>query len=147
MEGAYSIDRAVHWLGVVGSVASLVGLLISGLVWRDVRRIRAFFLARARVPELIRAIQMHMAKLERCLEAYERSRTDFHSEMARTRGTLANLAPKLPRHAKKEVHAFLNALHVLSRGASKEEVRRVFDRLVGLLASVTQLEKDMKWSR
>ncbi len=147
MEGADSIGRAVYWLGILGSGASLVGLLISGVVWWNVRRIRSFFLARARVPELIRALQIHMTKLERHLEAYEESRSDFHSEMAKTKATLINLAPKLPRTTKKEVDVFLIALQVVSRSASKEEVRRVFDRLTTLLASVRHLEKDMKWSR
>jgi len=64
----FILDKTtLKWMTIIGTIASILSLIISGFVYLSVKKIRRFYLLNARVPELLENLSEHASKLSDCL--------------------------------------------------------------------------------
>lgn len=135
-------------LADAGSYASIVGLLISFWVLISLRRIRNQFLFQARYPTLKKAISGHSDALSKHLNVFPDSLEELESEFQPCLANLKNLKGKLSGATKKSVHRVIVMIAEIPKPLSencKQDVRNVYNALVGLEAELKNLSEDQKW--
>jgi hypothetical protein len=145
-----------EWVGLAADVASIAGLTITILVWRQVRSIKRSFVLRARIPEILIALKSINANLLNGFGAPGEPSRDPRADLARLHAVLVNLLQKVERPQRALVKALqdeiregnrLTALNLpLLQGISRDAIWQVYFGVEGLLESLKQVTKDNKWS-
>ena len=143
-------------LGVAGDIASVAGLVISVIVWLQVRSIKRSFVLRARLPELLVALRAISADLLKVLKNSDMQPGDPRAELARLNALLTHLMDKVERPQREMAKRILD---VSREGGSRrlvtvswkeqqqrDEVWQVYFGVEESIESLTQVNKDSKWS-
>jgi len=137
----------------IGSIASIVGLIVTVFLLVEARSIKNSFLRRARLPEVNRELMKLTSKLSDRLKDWENSKTLAVEIFSQIKALLENIKPKLPSEEKKKVEEYLQHLHpkkyfIMSCSLSDLTENDAWDRyteLSGLVTTLQQLAKDSKW--
>jgi len=123
-------------LGGYGSLASIFGLVVSLFVLRDVRKVRAAFLFKARVPQLVQEIG------DICTELIELE--DFRQAtrlVSKINAKLTSLKRHVPRSLEKDLEATLKTIET-ARIANKESINKVYQSTQYTLEQVKEFVAD-----
>lgn len=145
------------WVSLTADTGSVVGLIITIAVWFQARAIRKSFVAKARLPELSTNLKAISSDLLKRLEDRSSHSQDFTPVIARLRGLLTNLQPKVNGSQHEMVRVLLklcggeySRIFFWKSGASHsfttDRVWRIYGDTQGLLEALNQAAKDSKWS-
>src|SRR2546430_1945606 len=96
-------------LATLGSVASLLSLILTAYVLIELRRIRSLYLFKARVPDLIGRLSQHSSNLSNYLSDFDNSLPDIVKELAVSEAVMTSLTKKLGGDPLKSVKALLQS--------------------------------------
>ena len=134
-------------LAIVGSIASVVGLVITIVVLLNVRRIEQSYARQALVPRLGSKLAANAKNLNKSLrtKAFDK----IGPELAKCRANLEGLARALPESEKTAVQNLLGAVSgELQKGEatrSDERLLRIVDELKAIVQQIKNLEDEWKW--
>ncbi len=137
----------------IGSISSIIGLVVTVFLFIEARSIKNSFLRRARLPEVNRELLKFTSQLSERLKDWENSKTDAIETFSQIKALLENIKPKLPSEEKKKVDEYLQQLHpkkylIINGSLSDLNEDDAWDRyteLSGLVTTLQQLAKDSKW--
>jgi|AntDeeMinimDraft_4_1070355.scaffolds.fasta_scaffold05561_4 hypothetical protein len=140
-------------LNKIGSVSSILGLVVTLFLLYEARKIRNSFLRRARLPEVNRDLLKSTSQLSDNLKNWSADKNPSLETFSTIKALLENIREKLPSDEKRKVDEYLSNLHSkkwwfingpLSELTEDEAWSRYTD-LSGLVTSLQQLAKDSKW--
>ncbi len=139
----------------IGSISSIVGLIVTVFLFAEARRIKNSFLRRARLPEVNRELIKLSSNLSDRLKDWENSKTLAIETFSQIKALLENIKPKLPSEEKKKVAEYLQQLHpkkyfIYDSSLSDLTEDDGWDRyteLSGLVTTLQQLAKDSRWDQ
>lgn len=137
----------------LGSISSILGLIVTFFLFIEARKIQKSFLRKARLPEVNKELMKLASLLSERLKKWETDKTSAIEVFSTIKALLENIKPKLPSEEKKKVESYLIQLHPkkylfidcsLSQLSEDEAWERYTD-LSGLVTTLQQLAKDSKW--
>lgn len=137
----------------IGSISSMIGLIVTIFLFLEARKIKNSFLRRARLPEVNRDLAKAASQLSENLKKWEVNKTPSLKTFSTIKALLENIKPKLPPEEKKKVDDYLSRLHPkkywlindsLSELSEDDAWQRYTD-LSGIVTALQQLAKDSKW--
>lgn len=137
----------------LGSISSIVGLVVTIFLLLEAKKIRNSFLRRARLPEVNRELAKASSQLSENLKKWENDKTPSLETFSTINALLENIKPKLPPEEKRKVEHYLIRLHptkywLLKDSLSvltEDQVWERYTELSGLVTTLQQLAKDSKW--
>lgn len=146
-----------EWLqniNTYGSMASIVGLIVTIFLFIEARSIRKSFLRRARLPELNKDLAKAASKISVHIKTWESNNEPVLEEFLHAKALLENIKKKLPDDERKMVERYLKRLQAkgfLSRkreisDLNREEAFQLYSELNGLVTSLCELAKDNTWN-
>ncbi len=138
--------EAERILAMLGSVASVVGLVLTGIVFHRVAAIRRHFLFKARIPDLLSSLAKHSKALSDALASFDRDSRACDEAIERTAATLRNLQSKLASSDQRQLCQALDKIRRHSRPVLKDEAWGTYVDIQGILESTKHLHSDESWT-
>ncbi len=140
-------------LNKIGSISSMVGLVVTVFLFLEARKIKNSFLRRARLPEINRELVKSTSQLSDRLKKWSDDKTPSIETFSTIKALLENIKSKLPPEEKKKVDGYLLLLHpkkyLIIKGSlselTEDEAWKRYTELSGLVTALQQLAKDSKW--
>ncbi|MDI6792939.1 MAG: hypothetical protein QME81_08755 [bacterium] len=136
-------------LSDVGSIASIVGLILTLVVFISLRRIRSEFLFKVRVPELQESLKAHASKVFEYHRDYETSKKDeINKELAIAEVNLKSLARKTLGELKTSTKKLQKQIEEFRRNGkvrSKDELYEIYIEMIKLSEEITNFRRDDQW--
>lgn len=137
----------------LGSISSVIGLIVTVFLFIEARAIRNSFLRRARLPELNKELARATSQVSQHLKSWDEDKKPALESLSNVKALLENMKPKLPSDERKKVVAYLSRLQptkyfVLKTRItelSEDSAWELYTELSGLVTSLEQLAKDSKW--
>jgi len=136
------------WLSIAGNVSSILGLLVTLVVFVKLRHIHRSFLFQARLPDLRKKIAGHRSTISRLLSTFADSAHEIETEIHRCHANLQSLRRKLGRVHAGSVRNLLKQTREATKGPgspSRDKVRQIYLSLVLLEEELENLSRDIKW--
>jgi len=145
-----------EWLSdinIIGSAASIIGLIITIFLFMEARSIKKSFLCRARLPELNKKLAKAKSEISIDIKKWESNKDPVLEKFSHVKGLLENLKKKLPKDEHRMVKKYLNLLQpkrsfLKKRKISdlnKHEAFELYNELVTLVTSLREAVKDNAW--
>jgi hypothetical protein len=132
-------------VGSVGSVASIIGAIISIYVLLTVRKIENQFLFRVRVPEILKALKKNAGDLNEQLRQFESSHKSIEIIFSKVGSILKNLVPKISGSTKKSAKIFAKKLQKAKGKLSEDLAWALYTDLNAMIEELKQYHEDIKW--
>jgi len=140
-------------LNKIGSISSILGLIVTIFLFVEARKIRNSFLRRARLPEVNKELAKATSNVSDQLKNWSKDKTPALEAFSNVKALLENIKPKLPSEEKNKVNDYLSRLQpkkYLFVNTSLSELGEdsaweLYTELSGLVTSLQQLAKDSKW--
>lgn len=140
-------------LNKIGSISSILGLVITIFLFIEARKIRNSFLRRARLPEINKELAKVTSNVSEQLKNWDAEKTPALEAFSNVKALLENIKPKLPSEEKRKVGDYLNRLQPKKylfiktsiSELSEDAAWELYTELSGLVTSLQQLAKDSKW--
>jgi len=131
----------------IGSVASLVGSLISFRVLWTVRDLRRRALFKQRAPEAIRELKKRASRLNDLMLAFDENLFEIEKEVALTRETLKDLFDKSSGQTKTTIKDAISKIKQFrdgpASGKSRDTAREIYLQILVSAQSVEYLVADL----
>jgi len=140
-------------LNKIGSISSIIGLIVTIFLFVEARKIRDSFLRKARLPEINKELLKVASKVSGQLKNWGTDRNPALVAFSNIKALLENIKPKLPSKERKEVGDYLNQLqpkkYLFIRSSISEldedTAWELYAELSGLVTTLQQLANDSKW--
>ncbi len=140
-------------LNNIGSISSIIGLLVTIFLFLEAKKIRNSFIRKARLPEVNNDLVKSTSQLVENLRKWDDDKNPSIEIFSRVRALLENIKEKLPPEEKKKVKVYLQKLYpkkyyFINGPLSDLSVDEAWDRyteLSGLITTLQQSAKDSKW--
>ena len=140
------------WLNFLAAISSIVGVLLSILVYREAKEIRRSFLRKARLPELIADLGKTSKTLSKCLIDWPNEKRAGIKEIHVAVGLLENVEKKIPDEQRKRIRtaiAKLSKRRLFKKeavtDATEDQAWDYYNELSAAITALEQLVKDTKW--
>lgn len=147
-ESNAAIQPKTSALALAGDICSVLGLIITVVVFVKVRTIQRSFLVQARLPILRKKIRAHSAALSNMLNDFSSVNPDLEPEIRRCNANLENLCTKLDGSQAANVQrakTFTSELLKQAAPIDKSQIRKLHVALVGIEEELGNLTEDMQW--
>lgn len=141
------------WVTDFGTVSSIVGLLITILLFLEARKIRNSFVRRARLPEVIRDLLLANKTISKNLKNWTDEEKEGVRQFKIAKELLENIKPKLPDSEKKKIVIYIQKTENRKwlffsstiTSASSDKAWDLYSELSALITALQQLQKDSRW--
>jgi hypothetical protein len=133
----------------IGDFVSIASLLITIIVFYNVRKIRAYYSFTARIPALIDRLAGHTAKLAGYLKDFQNSSQPIEVELARSEATLELLKKMVDHDTKRSIEQVLTQIGRFrqTRPTSRYQLGKIHADMSKLADQVKDLQEERKWER
>jgi hypothetical protein len=139
------------YLSTVADALSVVGFIITIKVFLDLRKIKSFYVFKGRIPELIRNLDAHAARLASYYDDHDISRQGIKLELAQAEVTLNSIRRKVDRPTKRTVDAASEAISAyddtLMPHQSRELLWNVYIEIRKAVDELVNRQKDVEWEK
>ena len=132
----------------ISNAASILGLLLTILVFINLRSIKRSYIFTARAPELLEKLVKHGSNLSAYLKDFSNSRQEIELELAGAEIVLKSLRSKVGRRAKGSVKRVLKIVKS-SNGTNhtQDSLWTIYLEMQKLITEIQELQSDLKWDR
>jgi len=144
-----------EWLDLdkIGSMSSVIGLIVTIFLFVEARKIKNSFLRRARLPEVTKELAKASSQASTSLKNWHADKTSALEIFSNVKALLENIRSKLPSEEKRKVENYLNRLQpkkyiflkVSMSELDEDKAWELYTELSGLVTTLQQLAKDSKW--
>ena len=100
----------------IGSVASILGFLLTILIFLSLRSIRRFYVFTARVPELLSKLKKHAGEISKYQRNFSDSQQEIDLELKTAEVVLKSLKKKVGRQTKYSINKVLKTFNTYNNG-------------------------------
>lgn len=141
------------WVSDIGTISSIVGLVITIFLLLEARKIRSSFIRRARLPEVIRDLSSANKIIAKSLKDWASEEKEGVRQFKIAKELIENIKPKLPDSEKKKVGLYIQKLKErkwlffssMISSASSDKAWDLYSELSASITALQQLQKDSKW--
>ena len=140
-----------QWAQDLSTGFSLIGFFITAYVLVEVRRIKSAFLARARLPDLIKELSKAGSALNIHLGQWEKQRNEARGQIKIAAALIKSALTMLPKPEKSELELIHKKLVDAAQHFSDEEYSNIdagwdlYSDIQSCITSMNQVTKNMKW--
>lgn len=153
--GAVVLNLTTGWSWVTnatlsdwGALASVGGLALTAVVLFSVRRIKAYYVVRKRIPELAKRLAQHSLSISESLNDFDAFKGQLAEELVQAVATLESIRNKLNRSERKQVKDVLAELRKVDlKDLDEPVVRTCYLGFLRIQEHLKNLEADMAWER
>ena len=132
----------------IGSAASILGFLLTIIIFLTLRSIRRFYVFTARVPELLKKLINHASKISEYQKEFSNSQQEIELELAKTEVVLNSLKKKVSRQTKSAVNSMLKTVKSYNNSSNdSNSLWAVYVEIQKLITEIQELQSDLKWER
>jgi predicted PurR-regulated permease PerM len=132
----------------IGSVASILGLVLTILIFLSLRKIRRFYVFTARVPELLDKLTKHAGKISEYQKEFSNSQQEIELELSKAEVVLKSLKKKVSRQTKSSINNVLKTVKTYYNSISdSKSLWEVYVKIQILIDEIKELQLDIKWER
>ena len=137
------------WLNLerLGSLASIIGLVLTIYVFFGVRKIKQDFLFRVRLPSLLKKIQKHASTISIGLSDFPKSKNAIIEEFAIAEVNIQSLENKSSgaiRSSLKQLRLNIEKLRK-TEYIEKDSIRATYLQMNMVIQEITNIQEDDKW--
>lgn len=140
-----------QWAQDINTFLGLVGFIITVYVLIEVRSIKRSFMSRARLPEIVQALERAGSDLNANLSNWPSRRNEARSQVKIAASLLKSVATFLPKGEREEalrVHHKLNIAAQTFDDPIFNKAGRVWDLysdIQSIITTLTQVSKNLSW--
>jgi predicted PurR-regulated permease PerM len=133
----------------IGSVASILGFLLTILIFLSLRIIRRFYVFIARVPELLSKLIEHAGEISKYQKEFSDSQQEIELELSKAEVVLKSLKKKVGRQTKSSINKVLKTVKTYNNNSFNDSKRlwKVYVKIQILIDEINELQSDNKWKR
>ena len=136
------------FLSLIGTLASVAGLIITAITYVKVKNLEARYLFAARAPELVQRLNEQASNLVEYLRDFSRSTEPIRAELLQTVATLKSLERKASEHERASVKQLLKLIQEHdARVSSEESAWKIYSEIRKVEEEVRNAQEDLKWRR
>ena len=130
----------------LGNTASIISLIITVYLFYAVRKIKSFYVSKARVPELIRELKEHASHLAEFHRDFEDSSEQVLLEIGKAEVTLKSLRNKVQRPTRKSVSRVLKLIKTYTPFyRTKDNLWKIYVEMQKLIQEIAGAQSDRDW--
>ncbi len=130
---------------LLGNIASVLSVLITGWVLFELKRLRSQYLLQARLPDLVSSLKSKATELSKSLGDFRGSQHDIKAMLPIVTSTLKNLRSKLDGEPKSSVDRLIKYISHNELELDEEAAWLIYRDLLGVVETLKQFQKDIKW--
>lgn len=140
-----------QWAQDLNTSLSFIGFLVTAYTLYEVKRIKASFLARARLPDIIKELGKTGSALSSILGTWPNQRNKARSHIKVSATLIKSALPMLTGTDKKELLKIQEKLSIAAKGFSDpnypntNEAWDIYSDIQSCITTLTQVSKNMKW--
>ena len=137
-------------LSIAGNIASLVGVVISCYVVWDLQKIKKQFIFKARIPDLIKALEEHVKQLSASINTDDIRAIE--QIISITNPVLDNLSKKVHSDIRKNINILIEEIQAYDSMSNKElksgkdKAYKIHNSMLSIVEALKQQHEDSKWS-
>jgi hypothetical protein len=128
------------------NICSVLGLLVTLYVLKELNKIRRNYLLKARIPELMNSITSYSSKLNDGLGDFETNKKEIEVTLTKCDSVLNILKSKVDGTAKKQSIKIINSINNKKERLTVDKAWALYRDLLWLLECLKETERDIKWS-
>jgi hypothetical protein len=140
-----AVAPALRVLAILGDVASVIGFFLTIAVYIGLRRIRTFYVFRARVPELADRLREKASTIATLLADYEGSKQQIQIELAEVVVLARSVRDKSAGDPKVEAKQLLKLIQ--KRAEAADAAWGIYVQMQTLLVTLREIQLDLKWEK
>lgn len=130
----------------LGSAASILSLIITLYLFYAIRKIKSFYVSKARVPELIEQLEGYASNLADFHRDFKKSREQVLLEIGKAEVTLKSLKKKVGRPTRKSVTVVIRMIKNYSPyNQTQDNLWKIYVEMQKLIQEVIGLQSDRAW--
>ena len=146
----FILDKTtLKWMTIIGTIASILGLIISGFVYLSVKKIRRFYLLNARVPELLENLSEHASKLSDCLNSYSGRTNKIEMIIVDIEVSLNALRKKVQKNIKGQIDELMSLIKRIWENndldEQKKKLEKIHVNIYRIRKELQSLLEDSRW--
>ena len=135
-------------LADIGSLASILGFVLTIFILLALRSIRRSYRFTARVPELIAKLINHAGEIAVYQKEFSYSHQEIQLELAKIEVALKSLKKKVGRNTKSSINKLLKNVENYSNNSNDpKNLREIYVEMHKLISEIQELQSDLKWER
>lgn len=132
---------------ILGLFVSVVGLILTIVVYVKVKNLQEDYLFRGRVPVLVGELRQHATNLADYHRESASSRNLIEAELSRVRSTVKALEMKLGRSERASVTRLSERVNGFNTGMGKEALWAIYVQMQEVIEDVKNVQEDRSWNR
>ena len=129
-----------------GNIASIIALLLTIVIFFNLRNIKRFYSFTARVPELLEKMGKHAGQISSYQQDFSNSSREIELELGKAEIVLKALKNKVSRGTKSSVKRVLKAIEYYGRTEKDpDKLWTVYVEIQKLIEEFQELQSDSKW--
>jgi hypothetical protein len=135
-------------LSDIGTVSSIIGLLLTVIVFINIRKIKNFYLFRARVPELIDKLSVHSSNIASYQYESSDSLQNIPLELAKAEVVLQSLEKKLKGQTRISVQELLKIVREFDvSNNTRDDLWNIYVGMMKVIEQIKDIQEDLRWER
>jgi len=134
----------------VGTIASILGFLLTVFVFILIRRIKSFYIFKIRVPDLSKRLKDISSNIASYLNDYESSVNSIDEEVAKCEVVLKSLKGKLSGSIKKPIKSLIKTIGNYQNSTdykTKDNIWDIYIKILKISEEIKEVQEDQKWER
>ena len=132
----------------LANLASIVALVLTIVIFMNLRSIRRFYKFTARVPELLNKLIQHARKISEYQKDFATSHREIDLEIAEAEVVLKSLKNKVNRQTISSISRVLKTIKTYNRQRyNSNQLWEVYIEMHKLIAEIHELQSDLKWEK
>ena len=132
-------------LSTIGSLASILGIVLSGYIFHTAKKINKYVLVTRRLPMLLAKLERHSSRVAELLNTFDQSAGEIRIELVRCQASLESLLKKLKRSERAPVRALIASIKKEKEGTpSKKAVYSIYTELLHRIEVMRELQRDFE---
>jgi hypothetical protein len=137
----------IHITALV-NVVSLIGFVLTIIVFLNVKRIVKYYVLLGRSPDLTSKIKKHSSNLSNYFNDFDNNRYSIHQELSLSEVTLKSLERKADGQVKKSVKDLGTKIRNFDwKNGSADDAREIHVGMLKLLEEFQDMRQDQEWER
>ena len=133
-------------LSDIGNAASIIALLLTFMIFINLKNIKRFYIFTARVPELLEKLGKCAGKISSYQKDFSNSSREVDLKLGEAEIVLKSLKSKVIRPTKSSVKRVLKVVKNYDRTEKdQEKLWAVYKEIQMLIIEVQELRSDLKW--
>lgn len=130
-------------LADVGSIASLISLILTAIIYLDLRRIKNSYIFRIRSPQLVRFLTTKTSYLIDLAKDFPTDNNQINIELAKIDVRLNSMQGRMTGSTKKTVTNLRERIKVFEQSPNEENFNQIYIFMIRVIEEIKELQQDL----